>query len=95
MNSLLNHINIDVMKKAVNFLVRDNHALRIRITEKYRETVQYVTDYVYEDIEVKAFSTERELEEFAEKEACQKIEMTGRKLYSIFILHCRGWTFFV
>lgn len=45
-------IDIPIMKQVINEVIKENSALRLRITTVQKETCQYIEDYTEEDIDV-------------------------------------------
>lgn len=79
-------IDIQSMKQAINYLIKDNDSLRINIVNNNGKVVQSISEYIYEDIQVKNFASEKEIDEFAQNEAEKRFELDG-KLYNIVIIY--------
>jgi len=45
-------INIDILKKSINYLIKNNDGLRLRFTEVNGVPMQYVTEYSEYDIDI-------------------------------------------
>ena len=73
--------DVTLLKSALNAVLRSQTALRLRFTEENGEPRQTVSDYHYEDIPVRAFSTWSEYDTFAKEQAQTPIALTGSKMY--------------
>ena len=56
------NIDVEKMKETINLIVKGNEGLRLRITEKDGQLVQYVAEFNKEDIDFVDFSNYKEPE---------------------------------
>jgi len=69
--------DVDEMKHAINEVFRINESLRTRIKLENGKPVQYVTEYIEQDIKVFNFKTKDEVHEFADKMAHTPFDFAG------------------
>ena len=82
-------LDLDILKKAINFIIEKNDALRIRITWKDAKPVQYFSDYEYDDLPVYFLedSEQEKLEEIVRLIGAEHIEILDNKLYDFRIIY--------
>lgn len=73
--------NVEALKMAINLYVKDNDGLRIRITKKSDEYLQYIEDYSETDFEEVEFENERELYLWEEIESKSTIPILDNALF--------------
>jgi amino acid adenylation domain-containing protein/non-ribosomal peptide synthase protein (TIGR01720 family) len=79
------NIDVEKMKETINLIVKGNEGLRLRITEKDGQLVQYVAEFKKEDIDFVDFSNykepEKEHERWAEGLFKRSFELEDSRLY--------------
>lgn len=78
-------VNFDILKKAINELVKTNDSMRFKFTEENGSCIQYKNKYEEFDIEVFDFSLEEDIEKKALEMANQPFEFDNNFLFK-FIL---------
>lgn len=73
--------DIILIKKAINKVIEQNDAFRIRIVQKGEEVKQYISDYFEHDIEEVYVLNEEEARKIEKKEAVQKLDIIDCDLY--------------
>ncbi len=78
-------IDVDKMKQTLNLIIKNNEGLRLRITEKNGEPVQYVSEYKKENIDFIDFSKylrpEEECIRWSQKLFEKRFELIDKQLY--------------
>ena len=74
-------VNIDVLKKAINILVRENDSFRIRLALVEGEPCQYFVDFEEFDIEVVPVSSIEDLKNFEDLFVQEKFSLFNSPLF--------------
>lgn len=84
---IFEHIDVEVMKKAINNVIEQNDALRIKITEVEGQFFQYVDEYKYREIDYFDFSNnEKEMFTWDENKSKEHIKLLNSDLCYLAIL---------
>lgn len=78
------------LEQAVNEEIRMRDSLRMRMSDKSGETVQYVCDYRYEKVDFKEFADLADLDRFGEEYARIPFESYDAKLYRFTVFEVCG-----
>lgn len=62
-----NTVDFDILKKAINEVIKTNDAMRLMVSSKNNDCIQYISDYVHFDIEMVDLPTEKDIEKTASK----------------------------
>lgn len=78
-------LDIDICKKVINKIIENNEGLRIQITKRNNDIVQYIKKYEYEDIEVESYFNKEmiEIKNIMQHDAEIPFEFFDSKLYKI------------
>ena len=79
------NINVDIMKQAINIIIKNNDGLRLRFLEEEGEPIQYVQDYKYENIDFLDFSKyenpKDEYEKWSKEVFKKRLKLDENKVY--------------
>lgn len=62
---ILDSVNFDIFKKAINELVKTNDSMRLKFKEDNNKCIQYISEYKYFDIDLIELSSEKDIEKEA------------------------------
>lgn len=82
-------IDLDILGKAVNLVVKNNDGMRLRVLELEVEPKQYVADYEEENIDVLDFSysnSEHDINRWTDNETRTPFSIVDSKLYDFAII---------
>lgn len=83
--SIYEVIDVEVIKEALNLVIRNNEGLRLRVLEKENETFQYIKEFQNEDIDFLDFSNyenpQREQETWSNELFKKCFNLEDSKLY--------------
>ena len=74
-------VDFDLLIKAYNLFLEKNDGLRLRVVEKDGEPMQYIANYVYENVEIIDI-TKKEFEEKMKHYVPKPFKIIDSKLYS-------------
>ena len=80
------NIDVDLLKQAINKVVKQNDSFRIRITLKDNNVMQYITDYKKLEIETCFISNQDELKDVQAQEVSNKFEILDSDLFKFKIV---------
>ena len=83
-------IDTDILKKAINYVIKHQSGLRLRFYEAGGEPVQQVSEYVYEEIPIMHFPDKDALRQCATQYAQRLMMLTDVPLYHFAIFHLNG-----
>lgn len=75
------NVNLDLLKEAINLVVKQNDSFRIHIVKKEGNIKQYISDYKKFDIDVTQINNYAELKEIENEEASKKFDLIDSDLY--------------
>lgn len=83
-------MDLDLLKLAINRMIENNDALRIRIIEQNAKPMQYVADYEYDDIPVYFLEDDKsnKIQEIIDAIGSEHINILDNKLYDFRIIYC-------
>ena len=85
------NVDIDKLEKAINLFIRNNEGMRLRLClDDEGNPQQYVSEYVYSNIEVKDFSNLEDpikaMQEFDKNETLKPFELLNSELFRFIII---------
>ena len=87
--SIEKSLNLDIVRAAINRMIKNNDALRIRVTEKDTKPVQYIAEYEYEDLPVYFLedSEQDKVKEIVRSIGLEHLNILNGKLYDFRIIY--------
>lgn len=83
--SIYEDIDVVFIKETINLIIKNNEGLRLRVSEKENEPIQYVQNFEYETIDFLDFSNRKnprkEFEEWSEELFKRSFNLEDNKLY--------------
>jgi len=79
--------DVHILERAINVVLNNQTALRLRFVTINGEIKQYVKAYSYENISEKIFADEKELKKYANELAVKSLEILESSMYHIEIIH--------
>lgn len=83
-------MDLEILKKAINRMIENNDALRIRVLEENTKPLQYIADYEYEDIPVYFVEDDADttIDEIIHAVGLEHMNILNHKLYDFRIIAC-------
>lgn len=88
-------LDLEILKKAINKIIENNDALRIRITMQNSKAVQYIADYEYDDLPVYFLDDnyEEKVKEILHTISLEHTNIMNHKLYDLRLVSCPAGTY--
>lgn len=89
------NLDLDILKKAINRVIENNDALRLRITQIGAKPFQYLSNYEYEDIPVYFIDNneENKVDNIIETVGLEHINPIDNKLYDFRIIYNPNYSY--
>ncbi len=88
-----NILDLSIMDKVMNEIIKTNDALRIRIKEEKGNPIQYIYKYIYEKIPIYKVENKKEVYKLLEEIKSERFNILNSKLYYIALIQDNTTTY--